>query len=113
MLRPRSLLCLLLGTVLTPDAGAAPPPGYHAKVAVSAPTRLDWTFALSNQSLPAPPADWTPDYDATKQSYELFVPARKDPKAALPVVLFVSPGGAPFSILSVRAASMAQPSDCL
>ena len=74
---------------------AAPPPGYHAKIAVSAPTRLDWTFALSNRSMATPPADWTPEYDATQQSYELFVPARKDPKAPLPVILFVSPGNAP------------------
>jgi predicted esterase len=47
---------------------------------------------LSNRSLPRPPADWLPaDYDSAKQSYELFVPQRPDPKAPLPVVLYISP----------------------
>jgi hypothetical protein len=93
----RSTLALLfvLGAGLT--AAAAPPgPGYHAKVNVSAPTRLDWTFALSNRSLETAPDGWLPgDYDSTKQTYELFVPERKDQKKPYGLVLFVSPGDGP------------------
>src|SRR5947209_6810799 len=75
--------------------GAAPKEGYQAKVAVTAPTRLDWTFALTNRSLDPLPADFLPDYDSTKQAFELFVPPRRDPKKPLPVVLFISPGKEP------------------
>jgi hypothetical protein len=86
------LLGLLSGTV----SAAEPVQGYQAKVAVTAPTRLDWTFALSNRSLDKAPDDWLPrDYDSTKQSYELFVPPRPDKKKALPVVMFISPSDAP------------------
>jgi len=77
-------------------ARAAPlPPGYHAEVKVAAPSRLDWTFALASRSFESPPRDWTPDYDATKQSYELFVPARPDPKQSLGLILYISPGNKP------------------
>src|SRR5262245_10914119 len=71
-------------------------PGYHAKVTVGAPTRLDWTFAVSNRSLANAPDGWLPDgYDSKAQTYELFVPPRRDVKKALPVVLYISPGGTP------------------
>jgi hypothetical protein len=73
---------------------AAPPPGYHAKVAVGAPTRIDWTFVLANRSLTNPPADWLGSYDSRRQQYELFVPPR-DAKKPLPVLLFISPDNAP------------------
>jgi hypothetical protein len=86
----KRILPLLLLAVVSSVRAAALPPGYHAKVAVSAPTRLDWTFALSNRSLANPPADWLGDYDSTKQQYELFVP-RREPKKHLPVILFISP----------------------
>jgi hypothetical protein len=75
--------------------GAEPLRGYHAKVAVTAPTRMDWTFVLANQSLEKLPADWLPDYDSTRQHYELFVPPDYDPKRTYPVVLFISPGDGP------------------
>jgi pimeloyl-ACP methyl ester carboxylesterase len=89
----RSSLVLLL--VVAASVSAAPPPGYHAKVSVTAPTRLDWTFALSNRSLATPPADWLGNYDSRKVLFELFVPNRPDPKAPLPLVLFISPGDQP------------------
>lgn len=69
--------------------------GYHPKVEVSGDTRLDWTFTLANQSLTTPPADWTPGYDSTAQSYELFVPQNYNPKRSYPLVLFISPGNQP------------------
>jgi predicted esterase len=80
---------------LAAPAPAAPGPGYHPKVTVGAPTRLDWTFVLATQSLARPPAEWLGGYDSTKQQYELYVPPRKDRKKALPLVLFVSPGAEP------------------
>ncbi len=84
-----AVCCLAIGTA----AHAAD--GYQSKVAVSAPTRLDWTFALASQSLADPPADWLKDYDSTKQQYELYIPPKRDPKKPLPVILFVSPGNDP------------------
>jgi hypothetical protein len=66
--------------------------GYRGKVAVTAPTRLDWVFALANQSPAAAPDDWLKDYDSTEQTYELFVPESYTPKRSWPVVIFVSPG---------------------
>lgn len=74
--------------------------GYHAKVTVSAPTRLDWIFAVANQSPAQPPASWETtggmkDYDSTKQEYELFVPPAYTPAKPAAVVLFIAPGDAP------------------
>lgn len=75
-------------------AGAPPAPGYHPKVSVAGPTRLDWTFVVSTRSLTDPPKDWLGDHDSTSQSYELFVPKTKG-KAALPAIVFISPGNEP------------------
>ena len=89
-------MLLLLGLLGTTASAAEPVQGYQAKVSVSAPTRLDWTFALSNRSLEKVPDGWLPgDYDSTKQSYEIFVPPRPDKKKLLPVVVFISPGDGP------------------
>lgn len=90
----KCVLAFLLWSVLPSVHAGGLPPGYHAKVAVSAPTRLDWTFALSNRSLAEPPADWLGDYDSTKQHYELYVP-RREAKKLLPVLLYISPSGEP------------------
>jgi predicted esterase len=86
-----STIVLFFSAVSTVGA-AGLPPGYHAKAAVSAPTRLDWTFVLSNRSLAEPPGDWLGDYDSTKQHYELYVP-RREGKKLLPVLLYISPSG--------------------
>lgn len=94
MHRPHLLPCsCLLLAVLAASTPAAPPgPGAHPKVRVAAPTRLDWTFVLTTQSLTRVPPNWLGDYDSTKQTYELFVPARRNARAALPLILYVSPG---------------------
>jgi hypothetical protein len=77
-------------------ASAAPPPGYTPKVTVNGPTRIDWTFAVSNQSLADPPAKLAGEgYDSAKQTYELFVPTLKDPKKPVPAILFVSANDEP------------------
>ncbi len=98
-------LCLAISAAA---AKAAPPDGYQPKVTVAAATRLDWTFALSNQSLAEPPADWLKDYDSTKQQYELYVPPRRDPKKPLPVILFVSPSGEPMGWKAFEAVCKGQ-----
>lgn len=77
---------------------AEPLRGYHPQVTVAAGTRLDWVFALANQSREQPPAEWLAGYESTSQQYELFVPpSLKSGKAArpAPLVLFISPGAKP------------------
>lgn len=106
------LLCLTTGTLRAQDTG------YQKEVKVRQATRLDWIFAMSNQSLREPPADWLEGYDSTQQRYELYVPptskgARKPaakPSAkptakskkgqakgneGLPLILFISAGEQP------------------
>lgn len=85
----------LVALVLADVRAADPVKGYQAKVKVSAPTRIDWTFAVSNQSVEKPPAEWLGDYDSTKQTYEVFVPPNYDSKKSCAVVLFISPGNGP------------------
>lgn len=80
--------------------------GYQPEVTVRAATRLDWVFAVSNQSRVDPPAEWLEGYDSSRQRYQLFVPPTsrtsakpKKGKAAsnsgLPLVLFISAGDEP------------------
>jgi hypothetical protein len=91
----RIALLLLITFALAEIHAADPAKGYQAKVKVSGPTQIDWTFAVANQSVGKPPADWLGDYDSTKQTYELFVPPNYDAKKSYPVVLFISPSNAP------------------
>ena len=85
------LAALNLGRV---DSAEPLPPGTHDRVTVATPTRLDWVFALSNQSPAKPPAEWTRGYVSTEQTYRLVVPAKVTTKL-LPLVLFISPGDNP------------------
>jgi hypothetical protein len=89
------LLLVCVGLGLVRPAPAAPPVGYQPQVKVTAPTRLDWTFTVTNRSLGELPSDFLPGYDSTVQTFELYVPPRRDPKQPLPVVVFVSPGNDP------------------
>ncbi len=82
----------LLVALSTSASAAEVPVGHLAEKSVTAATRLDWVYALANQSPAQPPAHLLDDYDSTKQSYELFVPERYSPDKSWPVVLFVSPG---------------------
>jgi pimeloyl-ACP methyl ester carboxylesterase len=82
----------LAGVVLLGGVAAAEPlKGYHPEVAVEQATRLDWIFALGNQSREEPPADWLVDYDSAAQRYQLFVPPNLNPRKPAPLVLFISP----------------------
>jgi len=76
-------------------AAAEPLVGYHAKTSVQSATRLDWVFALANQSPAKPPANWLADYDSTATQYELFVPPSAKSRKPAPLILFISAGDAP------------------
>lgn len=67
------------------------PTGLSPSVAVQAETRLDWMFALSNQSPPKVPDGWLDGYDPTKQTYELYVPKKLASRQAAPLIVFVPP----------------------
>ncbi|MDA1014302.1 MAG: hypothetical protein O3A00_07590 [Planctomycetota bacterium] len=85
-----SRVAVLLGSVVaaSPCFGQ---PGYDSNVAVTAATRLDWVFALANQSPKETPAGWLTNYDSTAQTYELFVPPKYDKRQTWPLILFISP----------------------
>ncbi len=88
------IVCVIV-TAKTAPAADPPRPGYQPSVKVSAETRLDWTFAVANQSLEAPPKGWVDDYDSKKQTYELFVPRGFDARKPQAAILFISPGERP------------------
>lgn len=71
---------------------AADRDGHQPAVKISAATRIDWVFALSNQSPAEPPADWLPGYDSTAQTYELYVPKGLKKGDSPGLILFISPG---------------------
>lgn len=94
-----SLLCL---SWVTSATSAERLSGYHASISVQLPTRLDWVFALANQSPASPPEGWLKDYDSTKQTYELFVPKNYSDAKAWPVVIFISPSSKAMGFRSWR-----------
>jgi len=114
----RQMLMLVLATLAPPPAvpaHSAEPlaAGTHDRVRVAAPTRLDWVFALSNQSPARPPAEWTTGYSSSDQTYRLLVPVKLPDKPTtpaagklLPLVLFISPGDNPggFAAFAATAA---------
>ncbi len=102
---------LILFVTFLPITARAEESGYQKEVVVREATRLDWVFAVANQSV-EPPAEWLTGYDSTKQRYELFVPetAKSAPtktklkakgklaaaaNSGLPLVLFISAGDQP------------------
>lgn len=95
---PRSSTFSLVAWVTLAFAsfGIAAETGYEKTATVAEPTRLDWTFALANQSVVDPPAEWLQNYDSRQQRYERFVPpAPKGRTEGLPLILFVSAGDNP------------------
>lgn len=95
---PALIASAAMGCLCMPAPAAESLRGYHEKVSVAADTRLDWIFALANQSREQPPAEWVSGYESAAQQYELFVPPNlKTGKAAkpAPLVLFISPGAKP------------------
>jgi predicted esterase len=66
-------------------------PALISQCPITEPTRLDWIFAVSNQSPAEAPAGLLENYDSTKQRFELYVPAGAGSRAAAPLILFISP----------------------
>lgn len=66
-------------------------PALISQCKVTAATRLDWVFAVSNQSPAEVPDGLLENYDSTKQRFELYVPAGAGSRAAAPLILFISP----------------------
>lgn len=90
---PRLALALLAAAAALAPARADLPTGFTANVPVTAPTRLDWTFVVTNRTVADPPPTLLEaGYDSTKQRFDLYLPPRKDAKQPLPAVVFVSPG---------------------
>jgi pimeloyl-ACP methyl ester carboxylesterase len=76
----------------------------HAQV--SAPTSLDWTFAVAERSFAEPPADWLPlSYRSQDQTYQFYAPDRRgEPDRGFPLVLYISPFATGDGWLSWQAA---------
>ncbi len=87
-----SVIAFVLTFILGAKVPAADRDGHQPAVKVSAATRIDWAFALSNQSPAEPPADWLPGYDSTTQTYELYVPKGLKKGDSPGLILFISPG---------------------
>jgi predicted esterase len=94
---------LLLCSLLCGEPMFAAEFGHQPSVAVTQATRLDWVFALANQSPAKPPADWLPEYRSTDQAYELFVPASYDASQTWPLILFISAGDQPAGLAQWRS----------
>src|SRR2546421_7521928 len=82
--------------ILTASAGPLLAQAKEAKV--SAPTRLDWRFAV--QGFGSGSAKLAADYDSTKQKYQLFVPKDYQAGKICPLVVFISPGDGPAGLSS-------------
>jgi pimeloyl-ACP methyl ester carboxylesterase len=93
-LRLSFVATLVVGLCSLAHAADAPR-GYQQKATVSAPTRLDWVFALANQSPASAPPQWLAGYDSAGQEYELFAPPSAGAKKTHPVILFISPSNQP------------------
>lgn len=70
---------------------------------VTQPTRLDWVFALANQSPEKEPDGLLDDYESTEQRFELYVPTGMDSSRPAPLILFISPGSAAAGLSQFRA----------
>ena len=101
-MRLRSLLrfvfvAWLAAIAFAPHALWAAPPlkGHHDRVNVSAETRLDWVFAVANQSRETPPDDWLPGYDSIQPAIRSLRATDYNPRKSYSVVLFISAIAAP------------------
>lgn len=96
--RLTALLLVLIPITVRADGG------YEKEVRVSAPTRLDWVFAVANQSVVNPPVDWLRGYESTSQRYEFFEPETpRGAKTGRPLVLFISASDNPVGWANLEA----------
>jgi predicted esterase len=80
------------------DRPAAPAPsGFLPEMPVKWPTRLDWEFAAATLLPDAPRSAFRlpPDYELSRQRYQLFVPPAYRASRPWPLIVFVSPGDDP------------------
>jgi len=77
-----------LGMVSLLVAAPGVPAQEPKEVQVSAPTRLDWQFAV--RGFGADAARLPAGFDSTGQRYQLFVPTTYQPNRAWPLVVFLS-----------------------
>lgn len=84
---------VVLVVALAAPARADRKPGFTANVPVAAPTRIDWTFAVTNRTVADPPPTLLdPGYASAKQSFDLYLPPRPDAAKEVPAIVFVSAG---------------------
>ncbi len=92
----RCLYLALMWSLVCSTVALSDESGYQRDAVVAAPTRLDWTFVLANQSVTEPPQEWLGKYDSSQQKYERFIPEQKDaPREGWPLILFISAGDEP------------------
>lgn len=78
-------------------------PAHLRECPVSQPTRLDWVFALANQSPAEAPPGLLDDYESTDQRFELYIPEGVDTSRPAPLILFLSPGPQPAGLAQFRS----------
>lgn len=103
LIRTTALIVLVLSFPNPAISQDRQPQGHIAQFAVSEPTRLDWIFALANQSPAEEPPGLLKNYDSTKQRFELYVPAGIRSRQPVPLVLFISPGPKATGLQQFRA----------
>jgi predicted esterase len=92
----RSLICVAFSLFVLAPAKAVGQTGLKKEVKVTESTRLDWQFAASGFGKDA--ARLPADYDSTAQRYQLFVPRSFKAGKPAPLIVFISPGGAPIGL---------------
>lgn len=92
MTRPAILSLAVILSALRADAQQAV---YVEKLAVQAPTRLDWMYPLLERSPAEEPDGLLDDYSSRAQKYEFYGPAQADVGRSYGLILFVSPSDRP------------------
>lgn len=91
-------VCLLVVEMASLAAEGVVAGQLNSGVRVANSTRLDWVFALANQSPERAPDQWIKGYESTEQRYDVFVPEPDTPANAergFPLVVFISAGNNP------------------
>ncbi len=99
----RLFVVIVLLSATDAIAQAPSPQGYFSQFRITEPTRLDWVFALANQSPAGEPPGLLKGYDSAKQRFELYVPANNNPRKPAPLILFISPGQNATGLAQFRA----------
>ena len=90
----RLAMAVALGFAVA-STSSAQPFVRQTKVRVTAPTTMDWSYAVSGESLAEAPEVLTPGYKPTAQRFDLYAPRPGTVARRLPVILFISFRAAP------------------